>query len=507
MKCQNTINRIFTPGLMLVFAMPVLAQQKWQSTLVKIKANGSIFYTPDSLGNTIPDFSKVGYYRGHAAIPNVPVVKTLSATGNNDGEFIQSAIDELAKTAPGKNGFRGTILLKKGIYNIKGTIKINVSGIVLRGEGDDTKLIAAGNEKHTLIAVSGKGTVAELAGTRKKITDNYVPVGTKSFTLNNIEGLKAGDNIMVFRPGTDKWISDLKMDKIVPKEDTKQWTTADYDLGFERIITKISGNTIYVDNPVVMAMETQYGGGEIFKYSFDGRISKCGIENMYLESEYESDTAENHGWDAIGFNRIENGWIRNVTAKYFGYSCVNLGYQSKWITVDHCKSLDAKSLITGGRRYSFNNDGQMNLFMNCHATEGRHDYVTGAKVCGPNVFYNCTAQNTHADIGPHHRWAVGTLYDNIVTDGEINVQDRGNWGTGHGWAGVTQVIWNCTAAKAAIQNPWASGKNYCIGLQAQPYNGRFNGRLATEWEGQNKKNLQPVSLYTAQLALQLKSNR
>jgi hypothetical protein len=117
-----------------------------------------------------------------------------------------------------------------------------------------------------------------------------------------------------------------------------------------------------------------------------------------------------------------------------------------------------KSLITGGRRYSFNNDGQMNLVMNCHASEGRHDYVTGAQVCGPNVFYNCTAEKTHADIGPHHRWAVGTLYDNIFTDGEINVQDRGNWGTGHGWAGATQVIWNCTALKAAIQDPWVSAK-------------------------------------------------
>jgi hypothetical protein len=115
-------------------------------------------------------------------------------------------------------------------------------------------------------------------------------------------------------------------------------------------------------------------------------------------------------------------------------------------------------VITGGRRYSFSNNGQCNLFTNCHTTEGRHDYVTGSKTLGPNVFYNCTAKKTHADIGPHHRWAVGTLYDNIVTDGEINVQDRGNWGSGHGWAGVTQVLWNCTVKRAAVQSPWASGK-------------------------------------------------
>ncbi|GAB2812812.1 hypothetical protein GCM10027043_10580 [Ferruginibacter profundus] len=477
----------------------MFAQQNWQSALVKLQADGKLQYIADAKGNVIPDFSRVGYYRGDVAIPHIAVVKTIAPAGNNDAAVIQHAIDELTNTKPGKDGFRGAILLTKGIYKIQGTLKVNASGIILRGEGDATKLIATGNEKHSLIAVSGTGSIKEVTGTRKKIVDAYVPAGTKSFTVTNTEGLQEGDNIIVLRPGTDKWITDLKMDKIEPKSDTRQWTAAEYDLKFERIITKISGNTITIDNPVVMSMETQYGGGEIFKYNFDGRISGCGIENLYLESEFETDTAENHGWDAISFNSIENGWITNVTSKYFGYSCVNLGNQSKWITVDHCKCLDAKSQITGGRRYSFNNDGQMNLFMNCFASEGRHDYVTGAKVAGPNVFYNCTAQHTHADIGPHHRWAMGTLYDNIVTDGEINAQDRGNWGTGHGWSGVTQVFWHCTAAKAAIQDPWVSGKNYVIGLQAIPYEGRFKGRPMTVWEGQGKTGLQPASLFMAQL--------
>ena len=54
-------------------------------------------------------------------------------------------------------------------------------------------------------------------------------------------------------------------------------------------------------------------------------FNHVGIENLYCESEFESDTAENHAWDAVTFNKIEHGWIRNVTAKYFGFGCVNLG--------------------------------------------------------------------------------------------------------------------------------------------------------------------------------------
>jgi hypothetical protein len=475
----------------------------WESKFLKQTKDGSLKYIPDEKGNIIPDFSRVGYYAGDKNIPDVPVVKTIepAAEGTSE-EIIQSAIDELSKKPLDKNGFRGAILLKKGTYKIPEEIKIETSGIVLRGEGDNsngTRLVALSKKQVSLINVSGKGNFSEIKDTRVKVTDGYVPTGSFSFTVSSSSGFTKGDKIIVFRPGTEQWIKDLKMDQIDPRDGTKQWQAKEYDLQFERAITKIEGNKIFIDNPIVMAMETKYGGAEIYKYSFEGRISHIGIENLYFESEFESDTAENHAWNAITFNRIEQSWIRNVTAKYFGFSCVNLESLAKNISVLNSNCFDHKSIITGSRRYSFNNNGQLNLFMNCHTSDGRHDFVTGAKTSGPNVFYNCTAIKTHADIGPHHRWSMGTLYDNIKTDGEINVQDRGNWGSGHGWAGVTQVIWNCTAGKAAIQNPWASGKNYCIGLKGEKYDGRLKERPDAEWEGQNQDGLQPASLYMAQM--------
>ena len=481
----------------------VLSSPAWESKFIRQNKDGSLKYIPDEKGNIIPDFSRVGYYGADKNIPDVPVVKTIEPAANGSSEkIIQSAIDEVSKRTADKDGFRGTILLKKGTYKIPEEIKIEAGGIVLRGEGDNvngTRLVAQSKKQVSLINVSGKGNITEIKNTRVKITDEYVPVGSFSFTVSSAAGFSKGDKIIVFRPGTEQWIRDLKMDQIEDRGGTKQWQAKEYDLQFERIITKIEGNKIFIDNPFVMAMETKYGGGEIYKYSFDGRISHVGIENLYCESEFESDTAENHAWDAITFNRIEQGWIRNVTAKYFGFSCVNLESLAKNISVLNSNCYDHKSVITGSRRYSFSNNGQLNLFMNCHATDGRHDYVTGARTNGPNVFYNCTAAKTHADIGPHHRWSSGTLYDNITTDGEINIQDRGNWGSGHGWSGVTQVVWNCTVKRAAIQSPWVNGKNYCIGLKGEKYDGRLKERPDAEWEGQNQNGLQPASLYMSQL--------
>jgi hypothetical protein len=490
-----------TSIIIVAFSFHVPAD-KWESKFLTATSNGTLQYHPDEKGNTIPDFSRVGYYQGDQPIPDVKVVKTISPGDDNSQSIIQNAIDEVSRRTPDQNGFRGTILLKKGTYKIPGTIRITTSGIIIRGEGDgeqETRLIATGNTQRVLIDISGTGKIEELPGSRVAITDEYVPTGAVSFHVTAATGFKAGDKIILFRPGTETWIKDLKMNEIVERGGTKQWRPKEYDLHYERVITKIQGNTIFIDNPVVMSIEKQYGGAAIYQYSIAGRLSKVGIERLRCESTYDSDTAEDHGWTAIQFDNIENGWVRNVTARYFGYACVHLHDLAKWITVTDSRCLDPKSKITGGRRYSFNNDGQQNLIMNCHTTEGRHDYVTGARVCGPNVFYNCTAAQTHADIGPHHRWSTGTLYDNIKTDGEINIQDRGNWGSGHGWAGVTQVVWNCTVKRAAVQSPWANGKNYCIGLTGGKTTGRLTGRPDGEWEGQNKQGLQPGSLYIAQL--------
>jgi hypothetical protein len=503
MNFKNASIAVF--GFVLILGFSGFLNPIWQSKYVQ-QSNGKLNYTPDDQGNTIPDFSRVGYHQGDKEIPDIAVVKTISPAAKGESQtIIQKAIDEVSALPLNSQGVRGTILLSKGTYNVPGVLNIAKSGIVLRGEGDNKKgtiIIATGAGQRNLLNISGSGKRKEIAGTRTKITDAYVPVGTFSFNIENTQKFKVGDQIVVFRPGTDVWIHDIKMDQIVPRPKstgTKQWEAKGYDLQYERTITKIEGNKITLDIPIVMAMENRYGGGSIYKYSFDTRINEVGVENILFKSDYANATDEDHGWEAVNFENAENCWARNITAQYFGYSCVFIGEGGKNITITDSKCIEAKSQITGGRRYSFNVNGQMILVENCISQDARHDYVTGARVCGPNVFYNCKASITHADIGPHHRWATGTLFDNIETDGQINVQDRGYMGSGHGWSGANQVLWNCKVKSACVQKPWASATNWCIGLQGAKAAGSFPGRLDGEWEGQNKSDLEPSSLYLAQL--------
>jgi len=460
------------------------------------------FLQPDVKNNVIPDFSKVGFLSGGKNIPNVPVVYSIEPKAGDNRENIQNAINKIAAMPIRSNGFRGALLLKKGTYPVNGSIFISASGIVIRGVGTDTSngtvVQETAKEKTNLFCFTGNGSFQK-SDNKIKIAEDFVPVGRKYVKVKNASRFQQGDSVLVYRPGTDNWIHDLKMDQIVERIGTVQWKASSYNLYFERIVSSISGDTIFIDNPIVMQIDENYGGGYLLEYHFPGRIKNCGIENLLMESTYQSETDEDHGWIAVNFSKVNQGWAQNIISKYFGYSCVYIDYYSRNISVLNSQCLEAKSIITGGRRYSFNCNGQLNLFKNCYCTEGRHDYVTGSKVCGPNVFTQCKALNTHSDIGPHHRWACGTLFDMINTDGVINVQDRGNYGTGHGWAGVTQVLWNCTALKAAVQSPWVSGKNYCIGFHGAKYFGRFTDRTDGEWEELSpEQESQAPSLYEAQ---------
>lgn len=487
--------------VLIVHCNAINAQQNWSPEHVYYGIGGGLTYTPDEQGNIIPDFSHVGYRYGDEEIPTIPVKAEVNPVEGDAGTAIQEAINLVANMEPDSSGFRGAVLLKAGTYKVAGQIIINTSGIVLRGEGntdEGTIIIAEGTDKRELIKVDNGLSRADFPQTAVAINESYVPVGRKFVVVNNADSFSDGEKIVIQRPGTQKWISDIKMDQITPSEGTVQWSPSSYSFSFERTITKINGDTLFFRNPIVMAMESQYGGGSVVKCSFN-RLENVGIEDLCLKSDYTSETDENHSWYAIKISSAENSWVRNVTSWYFAYSCVSLERKSRLITVDNCHCREPKSIITGGRRYSFNLAGSLNLFKNCTTTEGRHDFVTSSRVCGPNVFTNCTATNTHADIGPHHRWAMGTLFDVITTDGAINVQDRDDMGTGHGWAGANQVFWNCKGESSVCQSPWASAKNYNFGFQGRKENGARAGRPDGVWVGHNKSGIFPLSLYKAQL--------
>jgi hypothetical protein len=128
--------------------------------------------------------------------------------------------------------------------------------------------------------------------------------------------------------------------------------------------------------------------------------------------------------------------------------------------------------------------------------------VTSSRVRGPNVFLDGTAVQSKADSGPHHRWAVGTLYDNISDDNQIRIQDRQWAGSGHGWAGAQQVLWNCTSKTLVVQQP-PTGQNYAIGSVGKFVAGDWSPKAPQGVIDASGAPVLPRSLYLAQLSERL----
>ena len=166
-------------------------------------------------------------------------------------------------------------------------------------------------------------------------------------------------------------------------------------------------------------------------------VNTIGVENLMLVSEYavgQETSDENHADTAVLIDRASNCWLSDLVAKHFINGFV-AGYDTRYVTIQDSQVLDPVSQITGGRRYSFSILGSFVLVQRCYADKGRHDYVTTARVQGPNVFLNSTSGISYSDTGPHERWAFGTLYDRIQS-AQINCINRGFLGTGQGKCGM-----------------------------------------------------------------------
>jgi len=457
-----------------------------------------------------PDFSFAGYEKNEKPIPLVPVKITLTPNGENDRQQIQDAINQVSNM-PLVNGFKGAILLKSGTYHVDNTLYIRSSGIVIRGEGqgkDGTVLLATSEGQGWVkgeseeLAFSNASNVVNFAlihfvgdgaeidkGVRTKISKKTVNIADKSIEVESAGGFNVGDTVVITKTTNSSWIDLIGMEAY-------GWNAPAYQLQHRRAITKIEGNKLFLDIPMVDIISEEFGGGTVRVVSYPKRLNHSAVENVRLESIYKSVTDERHTWTGIRMDDVTNCWVRNVTVQYFAYAAVTMNGKSDFNTIQDCAMLDPRSIVLSPRRYYFYIGGGMgNFFQRCYSEEGRHDFATGSRVGGPNVFLDCLAINSSNDTGPHHRWATGTLYDNI-SSARIKAYNRGEAGSGHGWTGAQILFWNSHATKVFTVDNAPGSTNWCIGCTGVNLDG--NGYWAS-----SGVRVSPRSLFITQLERRL----
>ena len=474
------------------------------TNLVQLTPQGRLAYNADELGGTLIDFGMVGYHQGLKPIPNVAVVRTFSPTFGDRRAEIQAAIDEVSALPKDEKGHRGAILLTAGSYDIRGTLKIDSSGIVIRGEGKGTTgtvLLNTDTTQITVLQITGNNTIKKIPDSRVNIIDPYVPIGSKRIIVEAGHEFQPGDTVVIELRPNQVWIDSLGMDKLEadcgPGRDN--WTPQEFYVDSRNRITGVIGDTLYLNSPMADPIDSTYALGRILKYDFDG-IEEVGIENIRFESSVPATDETKRAKVVISSLQSRNCWFKNIHAKSFISSLLTVqgSYQ---ITVDSCVVEGFTSINSGGRRNAVNLVGRTShvLVKNSTANEGRHSFTLAGRVRGPNVFYNCTSANAFAESGPRNKWSTGTLWEGFDTNNDLWIQNRRCDGVGQGWGGGQQLVWNSTiGGSLVLQNPPLTHTNWSIGTTTTHTNVADNGFVTSLGYVESENTAVGFSLYLRQ---------
>jgi hypothetical protein len=462
--------------LMAAISLPAGARgvRSARSQWVSFDHAGRLTYRRLSTGDRILDFSYAGYMGGGVALPMVPVSKTVASSAQDDSETIQAAIDEVS-LLPLVDGVRGAVLLKSGHFHCNKTLQIRASGVVLRGSGpgEGETTIELTGDPHLAVAISGEREITPL-GAATSVADAYVAEGSMSLHVRDVAGFSVGDTVEIVKPATAAWVHFMGMDTLIRNGKKETWVGS--DLKAERRIVVIRGKELQFDVPLADSYDAKYLGSEgtrVTKISHTGQVEQVGIEDLTLVAPARKVTLNDKHFNGVELKSVKDGWVRNLRILNTT-GPVNMDSDTRRVTVENVDITQSIPLIGAAKSADFSIDGTQILVDRCTASEDNIFYVaTGARQQGPNVVLHCTF---HGDghVQPHQRWSTALLIDSCeVPEGGIDLMNRGEMGSGHGWTMGWGVAWNNAAKSFVIQMPpgsanWGIGNRGTLSLAKMP---------------------------------------
>lgn len=482
----------------------MLAQSHW----VHRSPGGKLVYAQTPKGDRIPDFSYAGYEGGGVALPVVAAKRTVAPSGADDTASIQKAIDEVS-ALPLVGGFRGAVELKAGTFHCAGTLAITASGVVLRGAGNGehgTTVMMTG-DPHLALHIAGQLEQKD-ADARTTIADNYVPAGATAIHVADAANIHEGDTVVILKPVTAAWVHFMGMDDLHRDGKAEHWVSASHLL-VRRRVAAVHGNEITLAVPLTDGYDAQFfdgGHAEVKKVEISGQIAQVGVEDLRFVAPQRIIALGDRAFGGANIRDVVDGWMRSVTLEDTTNG-VSINDGSERMTFLKCEIIQHVAVTSHAKPADWASNGAQILFDRCTGSGDSTFYVvTQDRQQGPTVVLHCRfLGNGH--IEPHQRWSTGLLVDNTeVPGGEIDFMNRGEMGSGHGWAIGWAVAWNSTAKKFGMNTPpgsmiWSIGNR---GEESNPPFPVFDGGgprapLAPATIESANKPVQPESLYLEQL--------
>jgi hypothetical protein len=305
---------------------------------------------------------------------------------------------------------------------------------------------------------------------------------------------------------TDAWVKFMHMDDLVRDGKPQTWIKVGNTQTAERTISAIKGSTITVEVPLSDSYDAKYlnpPGTVVAKLRPSTALKQFGIEDLHIECPPQAIPHTQPHFTALRLAG-QDYWVNNVT---IDETMNSINVTGKRVTLRNV-SVTRKAMHQGSSLPAeISPNATQCLVDRCSVTADNVWFVaTGSGISGPIVILNGEFLGK-SRAESHMRWSTGMLYDNCqVPDGGIEVRNRGEMGSGHGWAMGWGVVWNCTATNYIVQSPpgsvnWLIGSTGQRKLAPRPFDKGPN--LSEGTVDSHGKAVTPKSLYLTQLAERL----
>uniref|UniRef100_Q023R4 Pectate lyase superfamily protein domain-containing protein n=1 Tax=Solibacter usitatus (strain Ellin6076) TaxID=234267 RepID=Q023R4_SOLUE len=409
-----------------------------------------LYYRTDPRGNQLMDFSFAGYRAGGVALPSPATAQRFTPIAGDNTARIQAALDCAT----------GAVVLASGDYEIGGTLSITRSGVVLRGEKGAAIRITG--KPHAFLEIRGAGTWHE-EGPRVPILDPYVPAGATSFRVRDAAAFHPGDHVLVLH--------------LVPAETLGAVSRTD------RVIDSVNGDRITLDVPLSNALDGQFNPATLVRYTFPGRITEVGVENLRISAPSEDE------YPAVRIDAAEDAWARDLEIRE-SHNGIVIGPGAKRLTLANVRITHSTPHSGSAESADFSLEGTQILLDRGRVTgDGISPVVTRAEAAGPLVILNFIADR--GGVAPHQPWATGLLVDGGKFPGATEARPGVSFSTNTAWS----VAWNVVSPYLLVQQPPAA-QNWCVGCvgRAVTIGSTPNGIFDSPG-----KMVDPASLYLHQL--------
>ncbi|MGA8088343.1 MAG: hypothetical protein WCA10_13630 [Terracidiphilus sp.] len=309
------------------------------------------------------------------------------------------------------------------------------------------------------------------------------------------------------KPVTKQWTHFMGMDQLFRDGKPEVWVQN--DIRVRRRVASVTRNILRLDVPLTDTFDARLYPGqqaEVTRVEVTGQIAQVGVEDLRVVSPARAiNYRQDPEFDGIAMDNIVDSWLRSLAFEDTTNS-VRIDQGAERLTVVNVDVRQHKGVTSSAKPFDFRINGAQILLDRCTGQGNKVWYVaTQSRSEGPVVVLHCRFTGD-GEIEGHQRWSTGLLVDGCaIPNGKINLRNRGEMGSGHGWAVGWSVLWNNRAKSFVVQNPpgalnWSIGDVGKHASESMPVFGQPLGPpLPSGVVESTGKPVKPDSLYLEQL--------